>query len=209
MKSPLSILIVDDHFTARIGLAIPINGEPDMQVVAEAENAHEALTLFRQHQPDLVIMDCKMPGPSGVDAARALLKEYPKARILMLSVFDGEEDIHRAISAGACGYLTKSARRNEVLHAIRIITAGGRYLPEALAAKLNARLQREPLIQREIDILRHIVHGRPNKEIAAQLHLSVGTINLHVCRILEKLGAPDRTRAATLAIERGIVHLGE
>jgi len=209
MSATIRVLIVDDHFTARIGLAMPINGEPDMQVVAEAENAREALLLYRQHQPTLVIMDCKMPGPSGVDALRAILTEDPAARLLMLSVFDGEEDVHRAMKSGAAGYLTKSARRNEVLHAIRTIAAGGRYLPESLAAKLAARQQREPLIQREIDILRHIVHGRPNKEIAAQLNLSVGTINLHVCRILEKLGAPDRTRAATLAIERGIVHLGE
>jgi DNA-binding NarL/FixJ family response regulator len=208
MSTPIRVLIVDDHFTARIGLAIPINGEPDMQVIAEAENAREALLLYRQHQPTLVIMDCKMPGLSGIEAMRHLLAEDPAARVLMLSVFDGEEDIHRAMEAGAYGYLTKSARRNEVLHAIRSIAAGKPYLPDSLTAKLAARQQREPLIPREVEILRHIVHGRPNKEIAAQMHLSVGTINLHVCRILEKLAAPDRTRAATLAIERGIVHLG-
>ncbi len=209
MKTPIRILLVDDHFTARLGLSLPINGEPDMQVVGEAENAAEAVALYRQLQPDVVIMDYKLPDRSGVDAVDEIRGEFPEARVLMLTVFDGEEDVYRAVIAGATGYLTKSASRNEVLQAIRKIAAGDKHFPPELAAKIAEREKREPLIPREVEILRHIVRGEANKQIAVSLRLSLGTINLHVSKILSKLGAPDRTRAVTLAIERGIVRVGE
>ncbi len=209
MKKTIRILLVDDHFTARLGLSVPINSEPDMEVVAEAENAAEAFTLYRQHRPDVVIMDNKLPDRSGIDAIDEIRGEFPEARVLMLTVFDGEEDIYRAVIAGAAGYLTKSASRDEVLQALRNIAAGAKHFPPELESKIEERRKREPLIPREVEILRHIVRGEANKQIAASMHLSLGTINLHVSKILEKLGAPDRTRAVTLAIERGIVRIGE
>jgi DNA-binding NarL/FixJ family response regulator len=207
MKKKISVLIVDDHFMARMGLSVPINGEADMTVVAEARNAAQAFTLYRKHRPDVVTMDYMMPDQSGVEATRTILAAFPEAQIIMLSGRDGEEDIHRAVEAGVRGYLTKAAERDEVIAAIRTVHHGGRVFPPGVAAKLAARNEREPLTEREIAILRLIVDGRSNKEISAALHMSGGLVKLHVSKILEKLGAPDRTRAATLAIARGIVHL--
>ena len=208
MKRPrIRVLIVDDHFMARLGLTVPINGEPDMCVVAEAEDADEALRQFRKHQPDVVTMDYRLPGESGAEAALAIRGEFPDARIIMLSAYEGEEDIHRAAQSGISGYLTKSATRAEVLNAIRLVHAGEKAYAPAIAAKLEAQQKREPLIPREVEILRHIVRGSANKEIADAMRLSEPLVKLHVRKILEKLGAVDRTRAATLAIERGIVHL--
>lgn len=207
-KKSIRVLIVDDHFMARLGLGVPINGEPDMKVVGEAADAAEAIALFRKLKPDVVTMDYRLPGAGGVEAAQQILAEFPEARVLMITAYEGEEDIFRAIQAGACGYLTKDASRAELLDAIRRAHAGETVLAPAVAAKLRERQRREPLIPREIDILRHIVDGRANKEIASALNLSEPLVKLHVRKILEKLGAPDRTRAATLAIERGIVRLG-
>ncbi len=207
MKKKISVLIVDDHFMARMGLSVPINGEPDMTVVAEARNAAETITFYRKHRPDVVTMDYMMPDQNGVEATRTLIAAFPEAQIIMLSGRDGEEDIHRAVEAGVRGYLTKAAERDEVLAAIRTVHQGGRVFPPDVAAKLAARKEREPLTERELNILRLIVDGRSNKEISTTLHMSEGLVKLHVSLILEKLGAPDRTRAATLAIARGIVHL--
>jgi DNA-binding NarL/FixJ family response regulator len=207
MKKKISVLIVDDHFMARMGLSVPINGETDMTVVAEARNAAQALTFYRKHRPDVVTMDYMMPDQSGVEATRTILAAFPEAQIIMLSGRDGEEDIHSAVEAGVRGYLTKAAERDEVIAAIRTVHHGGRVFPPEVAAKLAARNERDPLTEREIAILRLIVDGRSNKEIATALHMSGGLVKLHVSLILEKLGAPDRTRAATLAIARGIVHL--
>lgn len=206
-RTPINVLIVDDHFMARLGLTVPINGEPDMRVVAEAEDATEALSQNRKHRPDVVTMDYRLPGESGADAVLAIRGEFPDARIIMLSAYDGEEDIYRAAQAGVSGYLTKSATRADVLAAIRRVHAGEKAYAPAVAAKLQAHQQREPLIPREVEILRHIVEGRANKEIADAMRLSEPLVKLHVRKILDKLGAVDRTRAATLAIERGIVHL--
>lgn len=203
----ITVLVADDHFMARMGLTVPINGERDMTVVAEARHAEQALELYRIHQPDVVTMDYLMPGRSGVEAARDILAEFPDARILMLSAREGEEDIHRAVDAGVSGYLTKAAERDEIIAAIRRVHAGQSVFPADVAGKLAARRQRVPLTERELNILRHIVQGCSNKEICSALHMSDGLVKLHVSKILEKLGAPDRTRAATLAIERGIVHL--
>lgn len=203
----IAVLIVDDHFMARMGLAVPINGERDMRVVAEARNAAQALEFYREHRPDVVTMDYLMPEKNGIESTREILAEFPKARILMLSGREGEEDIFRAVDAGVCGYLTKAAERDMVLTAIRSIHAGKKVMPPDIATKLTARNRREALTERELNILRLIVQGYSNKEICHALHMSDGLVKLHVSKILEKLDAPDRTRAATLAIERGIVHL--
>ncbi len=203
----IRILIVDDHFMARIGLAVPINDEPDLVVVAEAGDAAQALALYRTHRPDVVTMDYRMPGPDGVAAASAILQEFAGARILMLSIFEGEEDLHRAVQAGVRGYLTKGATPAEVVATIRRIHAGEKVFAPGLAARLAARAGREDLSTRELEVLRHLVQGHTNKEISATLHISTSLVKVHVAKILQKLGAIDRTRAATLAIERGIVHL--
>lgn len=207
--TPIRVLIVDDHFTARLGLSMPINGEEDMTVIAEASSGRQAIMLYREHQPDLVLMDYRLPDQSGVTTLEAIRAEFPQARVLMLTVFDGEEDIYRAVTAGAQGYLTKSAEREEVLTAIRRVARGSTYFPEEILAKMKARERRRSLTEREIDILRLIVRGQSNKSIVATLKMSMGTIKLHVSMILEKMGAHDRTQAATLAIERGIVRLGD
>jgi len=209
MKGKIRVLIVDDHFMARLGLSVPIKREPDMSVVAEARNGALAVSLFREHQPDVVIMDFRLPDTSGPDVALAIRGDFPEARILMLSAFDGEEDIWRAVNAGVRGYLTKDAEREDVLAAIRQVHGGETVFPAHVAAKISARQGREPLIPREVEMLRLIVRGYSNKEIATMLRMSEGLVKLHVSKILEKLEAPDRTRAATLAIERGIVRLDE
>lgn len=205
----IRVLIVDDHFTARIGLSVPINGETDMKVIAEASTGMEAITLYRQHRPDIVIMDYRLPDMPGVEALEAIRTDFPAVRALMLTVYDGEEDIYRAVNAGAQGYLTKSAERGELLNALRLVATGSAYFPPEIIAKFKARERRKPLTERELAILRLIVNGSSNKDIVAALHMSMGTIKLHVSIILDKMGAQDRTHAATLAIDRGIVRLGE
>jgi len=209
MKDPITVLLVDDHSMARVGLAVPINSQPDMKVIAEASSAPEAIAQYRLHRPEVVIMDYRLGRHTGVQATEAIRAEFPSARVLFLSVYEGEEDIYRAAKAGASGYLLKSVDGDILLDAIRRIHRGETVFPPALAAKLRARSKRESLTERETTILRHIVDGRSNKEIASSLNMSEPLVKLDVRKILDKLGAHDRTRAATLAIERGIVHLEE
>ncbi len=209
MKKKIRVLIVDDHFSARLGIGLAIREEPDMTVIAEATNGTQAVSQYDKHLPDVVIMDYNLPDFNGVEAAKKIHVTHPDARILMFTIHEGEEDIHRATCAEVFGYITKSAELEEVLSAIRTVGAGGRWFPRSISAKLESRASRDHLSDREIDILRHIVKGSANKEIADSLHLSGGTVKRHVSLILEKLGAPDRTRAAILAIERGLIRLGE
>ena len=208
-STSIRILIVDDHFATRLGLAVPINNEPDMTVVAEAGTSAKAVELYRQHQPDVVIMDYHLPDKSGVETLESIRAEFPDVRVLMLTIFDGEEDIYRAVNAGAKGYLTKSSECEDVLLAIRRIAAGAACFPPEIAAKIRAREQRRPLTPRELEILRLLVKGHSTKEIVDILQLSMGTIRLHISIILDKLDAFDRTSAVAIAIERGIVHLGD
>jgi DNA-binding NarL/FixJ family response regulator len=207
--SRIRVLIVDDHFATRLGLSFPIKNEPDMTVVAEAGTGAQALDLYRAKQPDIVLLDYRLPDQTGVEVIYAIRGEFPQARILMLTIFDGEEDIYRAVTAGALGYLTKSAECDEVLRAIRSVAAGQAYFPEGVAAKLRAREKRKPLNPRELEILRLLVRGLSTKEIVDALDVSMGTVRLHISVILEKLDAYDRTRAVAVAIERGIVRVGE
>lgn len=207
--NPIRVLVVDDHFATRLGLSVPINQEPDMSVIAEAGTAAEAIEKFRELRPDVTLMDYDLPDQSGVEAVAAIRAEFPDARIMILTIFDGEEDIFRAVTAGARGYLTKSCQCADVLRGIRDLAGGGTHFPPEVVAKVRAREKRKSLSDRELEILRLLVRGHSTKEIVSMMNLSMGTIRLHISLILEKLGAYDRTNAVAIAIERGIVHLGD
>ena len=205
--SPIRLLIVDDHFVVRIGLTSALNLEPDLQVIAEARNGKEAVALYQQHRPDVVVMDYQLPELNGAQATAAIRALDPDARIIILSVYKGEEDVHRAVEAGASGYLPKSAEPRELVDAIRAIRNGDRYFPAAISAALSQRQARATLSDREHEVLVMIVRGRSNKEIAAAMGISENTVKVHTTRVFEKLNVADRLEAATAAIQRGIVHL--
>lgn len=207
MKRKIRILIVDDHAMVRFALAEAIAGEDDLTLVAEASEGADALALYRRHQPDVVTMDFQLPGADGAESTALLRAAFPAARVVLLSVFEGEEDIWRAVQAGALGYVPKSAEIAEVLEAIRELAAGREYFPAVIAARLAARRTRDTLTPREHQVLREIVGGRSNKEIAASLHLSEAAVKLYISNTLAKLGVADRTQAAIQAVRRGIVHL--
>lgn len=203
----IRLLLVDDHFMIRMGLRGSLEQEPDMVVLAEANNAHEAIEMFRAHRPDVVLMDGRLPDEHGSVATRRLCEEFPGAGIILISIDEGEEDIHRAVEAGVRGYLPKSVERDELLTAIRSVHAGGRHFPPAIAARMAARCGHESLSGREIEVLTYVMKGFANKQIADELNVTEATVKAHVSRAMDKLGAPDRTRAVTVAIERGILRL--
>ncbi len=203
----LRLLLVDDHAVIRMGLAGSLNLEPDLTVVGEAGKGGQAVELHRKLRPDVVLMDFRLPDMTGVEATRMICREFPEARVLMLTVHEGEEDVYSAMQAGALGYVQKSIGWKELLAAIRNVSMGERYLPADLAARLKERLGREPLSERELEVLHLIVRGQSNKEIGVSLNISDVTVKRHITHILEKLGVLDRTQAAIAAIQRGIVHL--
>ena len=203
----IRLLVVDDHFVVRIGLASALNLEHDMEVVAEAKDGREALEVFDRHRPDVVVMDYQLPHLNGAEATTALRAKHPDARVIILSVYKGEEDVHRAVQAGAAGYLPKSSEPQELLEAIRVIHKGRRYFPAAINAALAARAARTELSDREKEVLEMLVRGRSNKEIASALGISENTVKVHTTRVFEKLGVADRLEAVTAAIQRGIVHI--
>lgn len=204
MTSKIRILVAEDHLIARVGVTAVINMQPDMKVVAEAVNGRQALELFRKHRPDVILLDIRMPIMSGLEAAGAIRREYPDARMIALTTYGGDEDIRRALAAGVKAYLTKDVLHEELQKAIRAVYSGKTYMPAALAA-----IQRHSphLSAREIEVLKLIVDGLPNKMIAHRLNIAEATAKNHVKNILGKLGAQDRTQAATAAIQRGIIHL--
>lgn len=203
----IRILIVDDHFYVRLGVAASLNCEPDLQVIAEASNGPEALQHYRKHQPDLTILDYELPGQNGVEITEKLVGEFPGAKVLLLSIHAGEEDVFRATKAGALGYLPKGSPREELVQAVRAVAAGQRFLPSALAAILAARTNREEISPRELEVLRLIVEGLSNKEIADRLTLAEPTVKQHIRSLLYKMGVADRTQATTEALRRGLVRL--
>ena len=208
MKTPkLRLLVVDDHFFVRMGLAGSLNAEPDMCVEAEADNGVEAVNLYRKHLPDVVLLDGRLPGMSGLDTLIALRREFPQARVLMLSVDEGEEDIFRAMQAGAAGYLPKTTQRGELLQAIRIVAAGKQYLPPALSARLAQRSAAATLTPQELKVLELLTKGLGNREIGRVLGCSESTAKWHVHNIVQKLEVTDRAEATRAAIERGILHV--
>ena len=201
------VLVVDDNSFLRLGLIDAITSEEDLAIAGEAENSVRAVEQYRELQPDVVTMDYQMPGESGIEASRKILEEFPDAKIILLSVHVGKEDIWRAVQVGAKGYLNKNADTDNVLEAIREVNAGNTYFPAEISKKLAEREKHESLTDRELDVLTLIVRGRSNKQIMQELGVSEGTTKRHITHILEKLGVVDRTQAAIMAVQDGIVHL--
>lgn len=207
MSNPIRILVAEDHLVARVGVTTIVNMQPDMTVVAEAANGKEAVELYRQHRPDVALLDLRMPAMTGIEAAAAIRKEFPNARMIALTTYGGDEDIRRTLAAGVQAYLTKDVLHDELIKAIRAVHAGETYLPAGVAAALAAQIPRPDLSARERQVLELIVRGLANKQIAYSLSIAEHTVKNHVKSILSKLGVQDRTQAATAAIQRGIIHL--
>jgi two-component system NarL family response regulator len=203
----IRIMVVDDHPVVREGFAGMIGTEPDMRLVAEARSGEEAQRLFRQHRPDVTLMDLRMPGVNGVEAIRAIRREFPQSRFIVLTTYDGDEDIYRALEAGAQAYLLKDMLCDEILAAIRAVHAGQRRIPAEVGTRLAERMSGLELSGREQQVLELVVKGQSNKEIAARLDITEATVKGHVTNILSKLGVTDRTQAAITALRRGLVHL--
>jgi two-component system NarL family response regulator len=204
---PVRVLVVDDQQVIRNGLTQIISGESDMEVVGEAENGRQALSVAAETRPQIVIMDLSMPEMGGLEAMIEIRKSQPKVRFIVFSVFKGEEDIHRALEAGASGYLFKVVQGNELIAAIRMVSAGRPYLPLQVAERLRFRHPADQLTARELDVLSGVASGRTNRLIGENLGISEGTVKAHVNKILTKLGAKDRTQAVVFGFERGIIHL--
>jgi DNA-binding NarL/FixJ family response regulator len=202
---PIRVLIAEDHLIARVGVGTIVQTQTDMEVVAEAANGAEAVQLHEQHRPDVTLMDLRMPVMGGVDAMRAIRERAPHARFIALSTYSGDEEIRRALQAGASAYLTKDVLDDELVKTIRLVHAGRAYLPPAVAATLAAHATRPELTARELDVLALIVRGMGNKQIAAELKIAEYTVKNHVKNVLSKLGVEDRTQAATSALQRGII----
>lgn len=207
MADKLRIMLVDDHYLVRVGLSSIIALEGDMTVCAEAPTGEQAVALFRSERPDVTLMDLRLPGMSGSEATRTIRSDFPDARIIVLSTYSTDEEIYAALQAGAMAYLLKSIQREELVQAIRKAAAGERHIPPDVAARLAARQPRSQLSPRELEVLRLIVGGKRNKEIASALEISEGTVKIHVSSILTKLGVFDRTEAVASALQRGIVQL--
>lgn len=203
----IRVLVVDDHPPMRMGLVALIKSQPGMDVIAEASDGEEAIEVYDDVRPDIVLMDLRMPGMGGVQAILAIRKKYPDARVIVLSTYDLDEDIHRALQSGAKSYLLKDMPTEEIASTIRAVHAGDAWLPRQVAARLDERSEREQLTERERDVLEALIKGRSNKEIATSLCISEDTVKSHLKTLFTKLRVRDRTEAAVEAIRHGIVHL--
>lgn len=207
MGEPIRLLVVDDHAVVRGGLVALLNTVEDMKVVAEASDGREAFEQYGVHQPDVTLMDLRLANVGGVDAIHLIRAQWPAARVIVLTTFDGDEDIYRAIQAGAKAYLLKGMSVEELIGTIRSVHQGRVRIPAAIAEKLAERMAGPQLTSRELEVLQLIVRGRSNKEIGSDLSISEATVKTHVNSLLGKLAVSDRTQASTAAIQRGIVHL--
>lgn len=207
MADTIRILIVDDHHIVRQGLAALLKTVPGFDVAAEASDGEQAVELYRKHRPDVTLMDLRLPKLNGVEAITRIREGNPGARIVVLTTFDGDEDIYRALQAGAKGYLLKGMDLAELTEAIRTVHAGKTRIPARVAEKLAERMSGATLTARELEVLKLIVAGKSNREIGTALFISEATVKTHVNSLLSKLGVEDRTQAATTALQRGIVHL--
>ena len=203
----IRVVVVDDHPLLRKGIAALVNAETDMKLVAEASTGVEAIRQFRQHRPDITLMDLQMPDMNGIDATTAIRQEFPDARIIVLTTYAGDVQVVRALKAGARGYLLKAEVNEELLETIRCVHAGHRRIPPEVAAEVAEYMAREALSEREVEVLRLVAAGNANKEIAARLSIGEDTVKRHMTNILAKLQANDRTHAVTIALKRGIIEL--
>ena len=206
-QASIRVFSVDDHPLLREGIAAVINSQPDMLMVAQASNGCEAIQTFRQQQPDVTLMDLRLPDMSGIDALIAIRAEFPEARVIMLTTFEGDVEIQRALKAGARGYMLKSAPPKELVETIRRVHRGKKHIPQQIAANLAEHFSDDALTEREVDVLRHLSGGNRNRDIAERLFISEETVKVHVKHIMEKLGASDRTQAVAIALRRGIIEL--
>ncbi len=207
ITTTIRVLVVDDHPIVRFGLAAFLNAQQDIEVIAQAGSGEEAIESFRKHRPDVVLMDLRLPGMSGVEAIRVIRNESPQSRFVVMTTYEGDEDIHQALDAGAQAYLIKCMPPDALVDAVRKVSAGLRVVPPAVAKNLAVRTPNSELTGRERDVLSLIVKGKTNKEIGQELHITEGTVKCHVNVILGRLGVNDRTEAAVVALKRGIVHL--
>src|SRR5215813_12869261 len=201
----IKILTVDDHPILREGIAAIIRGEKDMLVVGEASNGREAIEMFRSKRPDVTLMDLQMPDLNGIDAIATIRQQYPQARIIVLTTYEGDVLARRALKAGATGYILKDMIRTELLEAIRAVQLGRKYIPPKIAAELAEHYAEDDLSEREIEVLREVARGTSNKIIAAHLSISEATVKAHMQKIMVKLGASDRTHAVNIAMTRGFL----
>jgi len=203
----IRVFCVDDHPLMREGIAAVVRNEPDMQLIAEASTGHEAIQGFREHKPDVTLMDVRMPDMGGIDALLAIRTESADARVIMLTTFEGDAEIQRALEAGAQGYMLKSMPRKQLVDMIRKVHAGKKQIPAEVAIQLIEHMGDETLSKREVEVLQKVAGGNRNSDIAALLFISEETVKGHIKHIMEKLGASDRTEAVAVGIRRGIIHL--
>ena len=207
MNACIRVFSVDDHPLVQQGIAAVIDSQPDMVVVTEASNGRHAIQRFREHQPDVTLLDLRLPDMNGIDTMIAIRAEFPQARIIILTTFEGDAEIHRALAAGARAYMLKSMPPRDLVEAIRQVHAGKKCIPPQVASHLAEHLSDDVLTKREVEVLRQIAEGNRNRDIAQRLFIAQETVKVHIKHIMEKLGASDRTQAVAIGVRRGIIEL--